>query len=158
MLADRAAVLDDLTRRALGTPRLLLFLLAVALLQLGWGCVGAGLVTMGPGFDPVSLVFLAVGGVTGIAVLVPTVFAVAFGVRRDSRMRELLCQWAALAHTPVRDAGFRKPVLSVAWLLVSSCSAPSASGSPSRPRPPPARAAPRTARSPTSWARARSCG
>ncbi|UUN28665.1 hypothetical protein [Streptomyces sp. FIT100] len=119
MLADRAAVLHDLTRRTLGTPKLLLFLLAVALLQLGWGCVGAGLVSMGPGVDPVSLVLLAVGGAIGIAILVPTALAVAFGVRRDRRMRELLCQWAALARTPARDAGLRRPVLSMAWLLVS---------------------------------------
>ncbi|MFE3326168.1 hypothetical protein [Streptomyces sp. NPDC059176] len=119
LLADRAAVLEALTRGRIGVPRLLLFLTAVAVLQLGWGLMGAGLVSMGPRLDVLSLPVLVVGAALGIAVLVPTVIGVALDLGRDRRVRALLVQWAALDTDPARDARFRSPGRSLSWLLVS---------------------------------------
>lgn len=118
LLADRAAVLADLVRRRVGVPRLLLFLLVLAVLQLGWGFLGAGLVSMGPTLDVVSVPMLMVCAVLSVAVIVPTVIGVALDLGRDRRLRVLLAQWAALDTDPVRDARLRRPGCSLSWLLV----------------------------------------
>ncbi|MEU2165554.1 hypothetical protein QRN89_20960 [Streptomyces chengbuensis] len=118
MLADRAGVLQGLTGQLLGVPRLLLFLLQLAGLQLGWGLVGAGLA----GFDrldPLSAVLLGVCVALGLAVLVPLGLLAGFGVRRDLRIRRLLAQWSALDLDPARDSRLGAPGRSLAWLLVS---------------------------------------
>ncbi|MFD7612707.1 hypothetical protein [Streptomyces sp. NPDC059828] len=120
LLADRAAVLGDLTARLIGMPSLLLFLLQVALLQLGWGIAGSGLASLGPGLDapdPLSMLFIAVIFGIATAVLVPAGLIVGSGVRRSRRIRELLDQWAALDREPGTDARFRAPGPSLCWLL-----------------------------------------
>ncbi|WP_328725978.1 hypothetical protein [Streptomyces sp. NBC_00259] len=119
MLADRAAVLGSLTDRLLGVPQLLLFLLVMAGLQAGWGLVGAGLVILDDGSDPLTFVFLGVAVLLGLAVLVPLGFVAGFGIRRDSRIRRLLTEWAALDLDPARDARHGAPGLSLLWFLVS---------------------------------------
>ncbi|MEU6708388.1 hypothetical protein [Streptomyces wuyuanensis] len=118
MLADRAAVLRELTGRLLGVPRLLLFLLQLSGLQLGWGLVGAGLTGFG-GLDPLSALVLGVCVALGLAVLVPFGFVAGFDIRRDLRIRRLLAQWSALDLDPARDSRLGAPGRSLAWFLVS---------------------------------------
>ncbi|MER6994621.1 hypothetical protein [Streptomyces sp. NPDC000410] len=118
LIADRAAVLGGLTRRLLGVPRLMLFLLVVAGFQLGWGIVGAGLVAGGPD-DGLTFIFAWMFGTIAAVLLVPLVVLAGFAVRRDIRVRRLLGQWAALTRDPAGDARFREPARSLSWLLVS---------------------------------------
>ncbi|MFD7445098.1 hypothetical protein [Streptomyces sp. NPDC059909] len=119
LLADRAAVLGDLVTRLLGVPRLLLFLLVVALLQLGWG-FGAGLTSLGHGLaDPPTLLVMVFGGAIGVGIMVAGGLAAGSGIRRDRRIRELLAQWASLDRDPAGDARFRAPGPSLCWFLVS---------------------------------------
>lgn len=118
MLADRAVVLQGLTGRLLGVPRLLLFLLQLSGLQLGWAFVGAGLAGF-DALDPLSSVVLGVCLALGLAVLVPCGLVAGFGVRRDLRIRRLLAQWSALDLDPARDSRLGVPGRSLAWFLVS---------------------------------------
>ncbi|MGW2561049.1 hypothetical protein ACWCXB_17730 [Streptomyces sp. NPDC001514] len=120
LLADRAVVLGDLVKRLLGVPRLLWFLLVVAVLQLGWGFVGAGLTSLGHGLvDPLTLLVMVFGGAIGVGIMVAGGLAVGSGIRRDRRLRELLTQWASLDRDPAGDVRFRAPGPSLCWFLVS---------------------------------------
>ncbi|QGV79020.1 hypothetical protein [Streptomyces ficellus] len=119
LLADRALAVGELNRRVLGGRRLTYFLVTLVGLQLGWGLVGAGLTAFdGPG-DPLTATVAGLTIVLGLVVLVPLVVAVVLGVRHDRSARARLLQWAALDPAAIRDARFRAPGLSVAWLLLS---------------------------------------
>ncbi|MFD5426899.1 hypothetical protein [Streptomyces sp. NPDC127084] len=119
LLADRAAVLGDLTTRLIGIPRLLVFLLQLAMLQLGWGIAGSGLASLGPDgpYDPLSMILIVVAFGIATGVLVPAGLLVGSGIGRDRRIRALLDQWAALDRDPAGDARFRAPGPSLCWLL-----------------------------------------
>ncbi|MFC8917055.1 hypothetical protein ACGF5F_03840 [Streptomyces sp. NPDC047821] len=118
LLADRALAVRELTRRMVGGQRLTLSLLTLLGLQFGWACVGGGLLAFeGPG-DPLTAMAGALAACLGLAVVVPLVAVAVLGVRRDRTLRARLLQWVALDPAPVRDARFRAPGTSLAWLLV----------------------------------------
>ncbi|MFF9912202.1 hypothetical protein [Streptomyces sp. NPDC013457] len=118
-LADRARAMAELNRHLLGGARLSVFLLWVATLQLGWGICGAGFIMLDESLDPFSGLFAFFFVALGLGAVVPAVFFLARGVRRDRLARERLVQWAALDGDRASDARLREPVLSVVWLLVS---------------------------------------
>ncbi|WP_137993901.1 hypothetical protein [Streptomyces vilmorinianum] len=118
-LADRARAMSELNRRLVGGSRLVLFLVWTATLQLGWGLCGVGLIALDEAIDPISGIFAFVFVALGLCPLVPAVFFLARGVRRDREARERLVRWAALDSDRAADARLREPVLSVAWLVVS---------------------------------------
>lgn len=88
-------------------------------LEVGWGLVGAALLTVEEALDPISVgIALLIAGL-GLGALIPGGFFAVRDVRRDREARRLFVQWAALDHAPERDARHRAPGLSVTWLLVS---------------------------------------
>ncbi|MEU8524164.1 MULTISPECIES: hypothetical protein [Streptomyces] len=121
LLADRAYAMGELTKRQLGAGRLTFFLLVMALVQLGWGFVGAALIGIFDDglFDPLTAIFAAFMAAIGGAVMVPSVWLVVRGVRNDIACRERLAQWTGLDHDPAHDAKVREPVRSVVWGLLS---------------------------------------
>ncbi|MEU9862639.1 hypothetical protein AB0D99_17380 [Streptomyces sp. NPDC047971] len=118
-LADRARAMAELTRRLIGGGRLMVFLVWLATLQLGWGMCGSALIVLEESPDPISVLFASVFAALGLGALVPAVFFLARGVRRDRLARERLVLWAALDSDRATDARLREPVLSVVWLLLS---------------------------------------
>ncbi|MFE5791782.1 hypothetical protein ACFQ8C_04305 [Streptomyces sp. NPDC056503] len=121
-LADRALALDALGRRLLGGGRFALFAGAVLVLQLGWGMVGVTLVGLGVGaiLDPIAFFVGLVVSVLGVGVMVPGVWLVVRGVRRDRVVRERLVRWAALDRHGPTDARLRAPVASACWMVLSA--------------------------------------
>ncbi|MFD7029726.1 hypothetical protein ACFWAR_16960 [Streptomyces sp. NPDC059917] len=116
--ADRARYLGELERLSLGTGRLLLLWAVSAVFALGWSFVGMALMAFEEGGlteQFVGVVFL----VLGAGVLVPAGFWFVWGAKRDRRVRQLLCAWAASDRDPVHDARLRMPGRSLAWLLSS---------------------------------------
>ncbi|MFJ3581585.1 hypothetical protein ACIPPS_04990 [Streptomyces sp. NPDC090127] len=118
-LADRARAMAELNRRLLGGARLSVFLVWVATLQLGWGLCGSGFIMLDESLDPISGLFACFFVALGLGAVVPAVFFLARGVRRDREARERLTLWAAVDADRAADARLRRPVLSVVWLLVS---------------------------------------
>ncbi|MFI8322515.1 hypothetical protein [Streptomyces sp. NPDC085529] len=122
LLADRALAVGELTRRLLGGGRFALFAGAVLVLQLGWGMVGVLLAELGYGavLDPITFLLTLVLAVLGAGVMVPGVWLVVRGVRRDRVVRERLLLWAALDRHGPTDARLRAPVASACWAAVSA--------------------------------------
>ncbi|MFE6228857.1 MULTISPECIES: hypothetical protein [unclassified Streptomyces] len=122
LLADRAMALEELTRRLLGGGRFGLFAGAVLVLQVGWGMTGMLLVELGHGsaFDPIAFFVGLFAALLGLGVMVPGVWLVVRGVRRDRVAGERLLLWAALDRHGPTDARLRRPVLSACWMVVSS--------------------------------------
>ncbi|MEU7033927.1 hypothetical protein ABZ958_09620 [Streptomyces sp. NPDC046237] len=118
-LADRARAMAEFNRLLLGGARLAVFLAWVATLQLGWGICGTGFIMLDQSSDPFSALFACFFVVLGLPAVVPAVFFLARGVRRDRQARERLVLWAALDGDRAADARLREPVMSVVWLLVS---------------------------------------
>ncbi|MFD3944233.1 hypothetical protein [Streptomyces sp. NPDC058579] len=118
-LADRGRAMAELNRRLLGGTRLSVFLVWVATLQLGWGICGAGFIMLDESLDPFSGLFACFFVAFGLCAVVPAVFFLAQGVRRDRQARERLVLWAALDGDRAADARLREPVLSTVWLLIS---------------------------------------
>ncbi|MFF8288314.1 hypothetical protein ACF068_03635 [Streptomyces sp. NPDC016309] len=119
LLADRTMAIRELGRRMVGGRRLTLSLLTLAGLEAGWALVGAAIRSLDGPSDPLTATFAAGVACLGLAVMAPLVVVVVLGVRRDRALRARLLEWAALDPAPVRDARFRAPGLSVAWLLLS---------------------------------------
>ncbi|GAA3374480.1 hypothetical protein GCM10020367_38520 [Streptomyces sannanensis] len=119
MLADRAQVLGELSRRSVGLRRLMLLWAMAVLVAVGWSFVGAALLTFAESLDVISYFFGALMLALGLASMVPTGFAVAGAVRRDRQVRELLDQWGALDRDPAADARCRAPGPTLCWLLLS---------------------------------------
>lgn len=119
LLADRDRAMGELGGRLLGGARLAVFLVWLLLLEIGWGLVGAALVTFDEALDPFGAAVSLVLAGLGAGALVPAAYFQVAGVRRDLAARRLLVRWAALDHAPARDARHRAPGLSLAWLLVS---------------------------------------
>ncbi|WP_329463534.1 hypothetical protein [Streptomyces sp. NBC_01431] len=117
LLADRAQVLDALVKAYLGAGRLGLLWLWAALFALGWSLVGAALTSL---TDVLTAIVGGVLLVLGLSVMIPTGLAVGFGLRKDRRIHELLCQWGELDRDPVLDRNLRRPGLNLAWLLPST--------------------------------------
>ncbi|MFD7461363.1 MULTISPECIES: hypothetical protein [unclassified Streptomyces] len=118
LLADRGRALEDLRRRSLGVHRvLLLWLLAVAAI-IGWSLLVLPLQQIEEK-DPLGLILGPVFAFLGLASLAPSVIAVAFAIRRDRRIQELIDAWLALDTHPPTDARLRSPGLSLFWLLSS---------------------------------------
>ncbi|MFD9794809.1 hypothetical protein ACFWXK_28115 [Streptomyces sp. NPDC059070] len=117
LLADRAAVLDDLLVRQLGRGRIAAHWGWAVLLGTGWSFVGTAVIAFLESLDALSALFGMVCLVIGVATLVPTAVAIVAGLRKDARMRQLLAQWAALDRHPATDARRRAPGLFLAWLL-----------------------------------------
>ncbi|MFD4372817.1 hypothetical protein [Streptomyces sp. NPDC058486] len=121
LLADRARALDVLGRRLLGGGRFALFAGSVLLLQLGWGLVGMLLIDAGGALlDPITLLIGLFAAALGLGVMVPGVWLVARGVRRDRVVRERFAAWAALDRDAAADARLRRPVQSACWMLLSA--------------------------------------
>lgn len=121
LLADRAHAMRELTSRQLGGRRLTFFLLMQVFVLIGWGFMGTALIQIfdEPVFDPIAMIIAVFTAACGVAVLIPSVWAVVRGVGSDRTCRERLVEWAALDRDPARDARLREPVLSVVWLLLS---------------------------------------
>ncbi|MET9695709.1 hypothetical protein ABZY31_02140 [Streptomyces sp. NPDC006529] len=116
--ADRARFLGELERLSLGTGRLLLLWAVSAVFALGWSFVGMALMAFEEGVLVEALVG-AVFLVLGAGVLVPAGFWFVWGVKRDRRVRQLLCAWAESDRDPVNDRRLRMPGRSLVWLMSS---------------------------------------
>lgn len=117
LLADRAGVLNDLLGRLLGPGRIAAHWGWAVLLATGWAFTGTAVIAFTEALDALSLLFGFVCLVIGVATLVPTSIAIAAGVRRDARIRELLVQWAELDRHPAADAALRAGGPVLGWLL-----------------------------------------
>ncbi|WP_344074996.1 hypothetical protein [Streptomyces crystallinus] len=117
LLADRAAVLNDLVARQLGPARIAAHWGWAVLLATGWAFVGTALIAFTESLDVLSLLFGMICLVIGLGAVAPTAVAIAAGLRKDARTRQLLCQWAELDSDSAADIGLRAPRLSLAWLL-----------------------------------------
>ncbi|MEU6013168.1 hypothetical protein ABZ826_03650 [Streptomyces sp. NPDC047515] len=119
LLADRAVVLGELVKRHVSPARLVTLWLCGALCAVGWSLVGAALITFEETYDIFSAVLAVILAGTGACCVVPAVFLVVIGLRRDSEIRRLLAAWGGLDRDPVRDARLRMPGVSLVWLLLS---------------------------------------
>ncbi|MDT9688664.1 hypothetical protein Q5762_09910 [Streptomyces sp. P9(2023)] len=118
-LADRARAMTELNRRLIGGTRLVVFLMWLAVLELGWGICGAGLIALDDSIDPFAGMFSFFLLGLGLCAVVPAVFFLARGARRDREARDRLIRWAALDGDRAADARLREPVLGVVWLLLA---------------------------------------
>ncbi|MFJ8694886.1 hypothetical protein [Streptomyces roseolilacinus] len=119
LLADRDRAMGELGGRMLGGGRLGVFLLWLLLLEVGWGLVGAALVTFDEALDPLGAAVSVVLAGLGAGALLPAAYFQVAGVRRDLTARRLFVRWAALDRAPDRDARHRAAGPSLTWLLVS---------------------------------------
>ncbi|WP_418958598.1 hypothetical protein [Streptomyces tritici] len=121
LLADRARAMAELTKRQLGRRRLTFFLLFLVLAHLGWGLVGGALIGIFDDelSDPLTMISVTVMAALGTAVLIPTVWGVAHGLRSDVLCRERLAQWAGLDRDAARDRAVREPWLGILWAVLS---------------------------------------
>ncbi|MEV3992126.1 hypothetical protein AB0J57_24765 [Streptomyces sp. NPDC049837] len=117
LLADRTMAIRELNRRMLGGGRLTLFLLTLAGLQVGWAFIGGAIVSLDGLTDPLVAIAAGLAACLGLAAMVPLVIVVVLGIRQDGTLRARLLEWAALDPSPVHDARFRAPGMSLAWLL-----------------------------------------
>jgi hypothetical protein len=119
LLADRARAMGELIRLSIGVPRLLLLWLTVAGFAVGWSLIGAALAAFEESIDPLSYLFGGIFACIGAACVIPTVFVIGFGIRRDKLVRERLGQWSSLERDPLRDAHLRSPAQSLFWFIPS---------------------------------------
>lgn len=119
LLADRRIALDALRKRSLGLGRLVLLWLVGTLGLLGWTSFTLPLQGLGPNGDRMMLIAAPLLVPLGLGALVPAVFVVVRGVRRDREVRELMDLWLELDRDAGLDARLRAPGLSLTWLLLS---------------------------------------
>ncbi|MFI6893464.1 hypothetical protein ACIBM4_05040 [Streptomyces sp. NPDC050256] len=119
LLADRAHILGALVKMHIGPGRLGLLWMWGAVGALGWALAGTAFVTFEESYDVFSAFFGVIMLGLGACCLVPAVVLVVIGLRRDRQLRRLLAQWGALDRDPARDAAYRLPGVSLAWLLGS---------------------------------------
>ncbi|WP_328865737.1 hypothetical protein [Streptomyces sp. NBC_00304] len=119
LLADRALILGELVKMHLGPGRLGLLWLWGGLGALGWSLIGTAFISFEESYDIFGAIYGVVLLALGAGALVPAVFLVAVGLRRDIQVRRLLVGWGELERDPVGDRALRMPGTSLVWLLLS---------------------------------------
>ncbi|MFF8845748.1 hypothetical protein ACF08N_24030 [Streptomyces sp. NPDC015127] len=119
LLADRRIALDALRKRSLGLGRLALLWLVGTLGLVGWISFTLPLQGLGPNGDRMMLIAAPLLVPLGLGALVPAVFVMVRGVRRDREVRDLMDLWLELDRDAGLDARLRAPGFSLTWLLLS---------------------------------------